>query len=255
MKVIAEIGSNWKNVGDIIQSIATAKVCGADIVKFQSYTRADLYGSFTLNPTDGIKPPISFLKETCDKIGIEFMCTAFSPANYAYIDPFVSRHKIASSEITDINILRTVASLGKPVIVSTGGATIDETDQAVSILDGLAVTLLHCVVDYPSRIVDFRHLDELKERYGDKVSYGYSDHSCDVLNIPMVAKHRGAVIIEKHVNFTEHTDTPDAPHSLNEKEFSMMVRNLKGTLSPRETFINNPHKRIKSGDRFIRPLP
>jgi sialic acid synthase SpsE len=252
MKVIAEIGSNWKTLEDCVDSVRAAKRSGADIVKFQSFKPSELYGE---GEGEGLRPPISLIANMAQMLGIEFMCTAFSPVVYLYIDPFVSRHKIASSEITDLNILKTVAQLKKPVLVSTGGATLDEIDTALDILDGLEVTLMHCVVSYPARVVDFRHLDELKERYGSRCLYGYSDHSCDVLNIPMVARDRGAVILEKHVNFTSHTDTPDAPHSLNENEFAMMVRNLKGNLSPRETFILNPHKRKPSGDSFVRPKP
>jgi sialic acid synthase SpsE len=58
--------------------------------------------------------------------------------------------------------------------------------------------------------------------------YGYSDHSVDVMIIPILAKHHGCSVIEKHVNFTDHTDTDDAPHSLNAHEFALMVQSIHG---------------------------
>lgn len=256
MKVIAEVGSNWKTHADCLRSIDLAKECGAHFVKFQLYTHKELYGF------DGdlkCEPKIEALARHAKDKKIGFMCTAFSPVGYRRIDPLVKVHKIASSEITDLNILETVNSFKKPVIVSTGGATHAEIDAALFALRNCHVTLLYCVVDYPARLVDFRHLDELMSVYDGRCEFGYSDHSTDVLNIPKIARNKGCDILEKHVNFTLHTDTPDAPHSLNTLEFSMMVRHLKGRLQAAETRMSNPHKRklviADDGSRvYFRPV-
>lgn len=241
MKVICEIGSNFKTFDDCIQSIDDAKACGADIVKFQYYDNIDLSGV----PGDRqCLPELNPLAVHAALTGIEFMCTAFSPAKYQAIDRFVKRHKIASSEITHLDLLETVASLGKPVLLSTGGALPEEVDQALGILAGCPVTLMFCVAEYPARIVDFRHLLDMKDRYGHRYAYGYSDHSSDVLNVPVLARNHGAVIIEKHVNFAGHSDTPDARHSLSREEFQLMVKHLKGQTGILDTFRENPHKRV-----------
>lgn len=257
MRVIAEVGSNWKTFEDCIESIHEAKACGADTVKFQSYTHRDLFG--VPGKTECL-PNIRALAIESAISGIEFMCTGFSADEYYKIDQWVTRHKIASSEITDHNILSTVNGFRKPVLLSTGGATANEIDTAVRVLRDCAVTLLYCVVAYPARIVDFRHLEQMRETYGSSCSYGYSDHSTDVLCIPSMAKRHGSSILEKHVNFTSHDDTPDAPHSLSKEEFATMIRGLRGDVPTTETFKPNPWKRkmitLPDGTRgFFRPLP
>lgn len=250
MKVIAEIGSNWKTHEDCRKSIQMAKLCGADIVKFQSFTAKDLHG---VESSRELSPALTCLKDIADEFDIEFMCTAFSCEGYSFINPLVRRHKVASAEITAIDLLETVNSFKKPVLLSTGGATLAEIETAVAKLKDCPVTILYCVTDYPARIVDFRHLEILKEHFGGGYSYGYSDHSSDVLNIPILARKHGSVILEKHVNFTDHTDTPDAPHSLNTEEFAMMVKHLKGELSPVETLRPCPWKRVKTEHGYFRP--
>lgn len=240
MKVIAEVGSNWKTHDDCLHSVEQAARAGADIVKFQYYTNECLYG--VPGPRNCL-PLVSQLASHAKEHDIEFMCTAFSRKGYQIVDPLVKRHKIASSEITDLDILETVNSFRKPVILSTGGATHQEIAYALLVLRNVPVTLLYCVVDYPARIVDFRHLRDLREKHGGSCAYGYSDHSVDVLNIPSLARKHGAVILEKHVNFTEHTDTSDHPHSLSGHEFRMMIKHLKRDLLVQETARPNPYKR------------
>lgn len=257
MEIIAEIGSNWITHYDCIHSIAKAKEHGADAVKFQYFTHQDLYG---VPGSRSCLPDLEALNAEAEKHGIEFMCTAFSPGGYQLVDRYVKRHKIASSEITAIDILSTVGSFKKPVFVSTGGATTEEIDNAVRILEGCEITLLYCVTDYPARVIDFRNIERLRRRYqplGCKV--GYSDHSTDVLNVPTMALVCRATVIEKHVNFLSSQTTPDAPHSLSEEEFSMMVRILRSGLSEMDTFRPNPWKRrlvtLESGKTgYFRPL-
>jgi N-acetylneuraminate synthase len=114
---------------------------------------------------------------------------------------------------------------------------------------------MFCVAEYPAKVIDFRHLDRLKEHYGNLVNYGYSDHSTDVLNVPLAAKAHGATIIEKHVNLCGYTDTDDAPHSINGAELAIMTRALKGSLTIKETFRSNPYKRQLTPHGYYRPMP
>ncbi len=249
LEVIAEVGSNFVTVEDCLKSIEAASIAGAHAVKFQLFTREELYGE--PGHMDGVLPRswLPGLATHAREEEIEFMCTAFSPGGYRYIDPYVSRHKVASSEITDLDILDTVNALRKPVILSTGGATVNDIHSALMVLRNVPVTLLYCEPCYPARVIDFRRMDYLRERFGSSCKIGYSDHSTDVLVVPAEAKRRGAVLIEKHVNLCGVTGTPDAPHSINANELAMMCRHLKNKLSRDETFNPNPWKR-----QFI-PLP
>jgi len=247
MQIILEIGSNWKTLSDCLRSIEKTKTCGADIVKFQFYTHKDLFG------VDGAlecKPQVKELSQYAQAIGLKFMCTSFNSQCYEEVDKYVDMHKIASSEITDLNILKKVNSFRKPVLLSTGGATQAEIETALEILKDCDTTLLHCVVSYPARIVDFRHVQLLK-KFG---KVGYSDHSIDVLNIPKLAKYFGCEYLEKHVNFTEHTDTPDASFALNEHEAKLMIDHINDRASVIDTMTGNPYKRKLVEDQYLRPI-
>ena len=257
MKVIAEIGSNWRTADDCVRSVRAAKAAGADVIKFQMFNGEDLYGP-TYGGSRGLVPDLEKISEECFVHKIEFMCTAFSSRGYYQVDDFVMAHKIASSEITDENILRTVASFKKPVLLSTGGANYEEINNARRILKDCPVTLMFCVAEYPARVIDFRHLEDMQKHYGLMAHYGYSDHSTDVLNVPLMAKRMGCEVIEKHVNLTDYCDTPDAPHSISGEELSLMVRMIREDLPIKDTFRSNPHKRIAktNGDGstgFYRP--
>jgi len=263
LKIIAEIGSNWKTLEDCLLSVERAKESGADAVKFQLFTQYELNGSAydieEIGHTPFLHPAwLKDLEEKCNSVGIGFMCTAFSSAGYHLVDPHVKIHKIASAEITDLGILKTVNSFKKPVLLSTGGADFGQIWTALRELGDCKVTLLYCVTAYPARIVDFGHLMKMKETFGTESSYGYSDHSVDVLNIPNLAQFYGCVWLEKHVNFTSYDDTNDAPHSLSSKEFALMCKNLKHGVDWSEAFIpctwQRTWKTLSDGTQgFFRP--
>lgn len=226
MKVIAEVGSNIKSFKDCVYSIEQSRLAGANIVKFQLLSRFDLYGEGSKEYCPLKKDWIPDLKNIADQNEIEFMCTGFSPEIYDYLNPFVKIHKIASAEITDLDILNKVASFKKPVILSTGGAKYAQIQQALDILKPCSVIIMYCVPQYPAKIISMDAFEVLKN-FGNNYSYGYSDHSIDACIIPKMFKDAGATIIEKHVNFLEYCDTPDAHHALNFKELSLMCRILK----------------------------
>lgn len=232
MKIIAEVGSNWKSLSDILESCKKAKEIDADVIKLQLFNSSDMYHKAKSCKT-GITPYlnpdwIQSISAYCKKLDIEFMCTAFSPDGYKLINKFVETHKIASAEITDLDIMSTVNAFKKPVYLSTGGASLEQIKTALEHLKSCHVTIFYCVTEYPARIVDFRHITNLVETFKNVYDYGYSDHSLDVLNIPKIAMHHGCSVIEKHVNFTNYTDTDDAPHALNLKECGLMIKSLRG---------------------------
>lgn len=242
MKIIAEVGSNWEVLEDCVFSIKKAKESGADAVKFQYFNAKELYGPKAASVYHEMPDTwLPILKDYADKNYIEFMCTAFSPEGYREVDPFVNVHKIASSEMNHPGILQTVKQMGKPAIVSTAGFLKNEIHQAVVRLKDIPVTVLYCVGDYPAKLVDFRHLEALRDYMGPGYAIGYSDHSNDVMNIPRLAKQHGATVIEKHVDFIG-LDTPDSPHSLNQDEFRLMCLNLRSEVSPDETWLYSNNK-------------
>jgi sialic acid synthase SpsE len=251
--IIAEIGSNWTNIQDCANSISQARAAGADAVKFQAFTAKDLYGfkknlentrmdeMGRLNYVDPVfdalnkaSMPLEWLpklKEKADAVGIEFMCTAFSPELYDKVNPFVNAHKVASAEMSHVRILEKVRSLGKPVILSTGASTERDIKEALRYLTGtdspnppVEVILMYCVAAYPARDIDFRHIAALKKL---NPLVGYSDHTTDYNIIPREAVKEGAVVIEKHMTAIE-ADTPDRPHSLTVSEFKKMVESIRG---------------------------
>lgn len=230
--IIAEVGSNFRSLEDCILSISKAKACGADAVKFQHFGVQDLYGPRLdwEQPVPLPKIPTMWLpqlKEKADAVGIDLMCTAFSPRGVAAVDPYVSAHKVASSELTYPQQLEAVKACGKPILMSVGASSKYDIQQAMGVLrGGPQVCLLYCVAAYPARMSNLFFLEDLKQ-FG--VPIGLSDHSREVVYPPLSAvRHFGAVVVEKHVNFVGATDTPDAPHSLNETEFKLMCDYLHG---------------------------
>jgi N-acetylneuraminate synthase len=251
--IIAEVGSNWKTKEDCLNSIHLAKACGADAVKFQLFDEKALYGfdvdavrlkeyqqtvgGYQFNTVDShdLKPmreasmPVEWLpalKSKADAVGIEFMCTAFSPELYDVVDPFVNIHKVASAELSHIRILEKLRALGKPVILSTGASGQADITMALAALGKETPTvLMYCVAAYPAREVNLDNINLLKSTFNTLT--GYSDHTTDVFEIPQRAIKSGACVIEKHVNFVE-ADGPDAPHSLSTDEFRRMVSVVRG---------------------------
>jgi N-acetylneuraminate synthase/sialic acid synthase len=241
--VIAEVGSNWHTLDDCVTSIHSAKKHGADAVKFQYYTWNCLYGP--IRTMDGYKEYelertcldpdwLPILKIECMKLNMEFMCTAFSPMGLQIVNQYVNINKLASSEITHVQMIDQMIRFQKPFIFSTGALQMssDGFQQCAKIIirahegGNRNAIPMYCVGSYPAKVIDLKVISLLKEKC--KTMVGYSDHSIDVLNIPdMACDMYGASILEKHVNFVGVEDTPDAPHSISGAEFGMMVENLK----------------------------
>lgn len=251
--IIAEVGSNFESFDDCIESIKTAYICGASAVKFQMFNSADLYG-YDANPDLQCLPKewLGKLSLCAIDLGIDFMCTAFSPEGIKIVDPYVKVHKIASSDITDPKMLQAVKATGKPVILSTGAAewldifyALHGNNRGWSGFGPTAdVVLLYCNSAYPSKRHNLFAMDELKS-FGPPV--GFSDHSTDVIYAPVSAvRHFGAVVIEKHFKLREMC-TPDAGHSLLPEEFKVMCDRIRspdiGGHNPEEDHMRHTNQR------------
>ena len=262
--IVAEVGSNFLNYEDCAASIRAAKECGADAVKFQCFSYRSLYGPNAVPPSYYKNPELQVdwlprLKNVADENSIEFMCTAFDVDTLRQVDQYVGVHKIASSDLAYPDLLKAVASFGKPILLSTGAATRSEISMALAYLRGCRVVLLYCVSAYPAKSVNLFVLDDLKTF---NTPVGFSDHTKNIDYIPCEAVKHGAVVIEKHFTCI-NKDTPDRPHSLNPEEFRMMVLALRGDgkayigPTPEERDMLMRHKRrliatkdIKQEERF-----
>lgn len=236
--VIAEIGSNHATSLDTaLESIDAAAATGADAVKFQSIDLDSLYhqpSDATRNLHQKIDLPEAWhapLKQRCDERGLVFFS---SPTYLGAIDVLesinVSLYKLASAQIAVFpQLVRRVAELGKPVILSTGLVTEDEIARVVQIFRDAKndkFVILHCNSVYPAgpEIVHLPRMLDYRNRFDCQV--GFSDHTgTNTASIAAVAM--GASVIERHFTLSRKLDSPDAPLSLEPAEFTAFVQAVR----------------------------
>lgn len=247
--IIAEVGSNWKREGyyglDLaIRHIDDAATCGVSAVKFQFFSHNELYG---VDGDDSYQLPreyIPLLAAHCTSVGVEFMCSAFSAEGVRYIDRYVTRHKIASSEMLDPLIFEAVKKCGKPFIVSTGGAHEDEVYELILKLDKKA-TVLECVAEYPAKMRDY-NLNAMARNAKNHVNIGVSDHTLNN-ELAITAVGFGATVFEKHFdalkfNYLEIPTeaTPDTCVSIGTQDLATYCNAIKLAFSAINEFRKKP---------------
>ncbi|MBU6182378.1 MAG: pseudaminic acid synthase [Verrucomicrobia bacterium] len=245
--IIAEMSANHGHSFEkALEVVHAAKESGADAIKLQTYTPDtltidshrpefligkgtlwegrnlyELYGE-AYTPW-GWQPT---LKAEAEKLGMHCFSTPFDETAVDFLEKMeVPAHKIASFELVDTILLKKVAATGKPVIMSTGMATLAEIDEAVRILRANGCTqlaLLKCTSAYPSLPEDLnlRTIPHLAEAFG--VPAGLSDHTLGIA-VPVAAVALGACIIEKHFTLRRSDGGPDSAFSLEPEEFRAMV--------------------------------
>lgn len=251
---IAEMSANHagklENAMDIIRE---AKAAGADCLKIQTYTadtitlncdnehfriRGGLWDGYNLyqlyqeagTPWEWQKA----IKEECERVGLDFLSTPFDKTSVDFLEELgVEAYKIASFELTDIPLIKYVASKKKPMIVSCGLATAEEIQQMLDAayeMDNNQIILLKCTSEYPARFEDMRLslITDMQERFGVKV--GLSDHSMGYL-APVIAVSLGACVIEKHFCLDRKIKNPDSAFSMEPVEFAEMVKNINLTVA------------------------
>jgi N-acetylneuraminate synthase len=244
--VIAEMsGNHGQSFEQAVKIVRAAKEAGADAIKLQTYTadtltincdspqfRIDgtlwngrvLYDLYREAFTPWEWQPQ--LKQIAQDIGLELFSTPFDASAVEFLERMdISAYKIASFENCDIGLLRTVAAVGKPIIASTGMATLGEIDelvQAIKEAGGEQLALLKCTSAYPAPYdeMNLRTLPHLAQAFG--VPVGLSDHSLGEV-VPIVAVAVGACIIEKHFTLSRSLAGPDSAFSLEPHEFKAMV--------------------------------
>jgi N-acetylneuraminate synthase/sialic acid synthase len=247
--VIAEIGHNHQgSVERARELFVAARDCGVDAVKLQKrdnrslFTRAQYDAPYdnenSLGPTYGAHrealeldgAAYAELQVLARELGLVFFATAFDvPSADLLASLEMPAYKIASGDLRNTPLLRRVASIGKPMIVSTGGATIEDVDRAVETVLPLNpnVCLLQCTAAYPAAVeeLNLQVITTLRERYPELV-VGLSDHQ-DGIAMSVAAYMLGARVIEKHFTLSHTLKGTDHAFSLMPEGMRKLVRDLK----------------------------
>jgi N-acetylneuraminate synthase len=249
--IVAELSANHnQSFEQSVALIRAAKEAGADAVKLQTYTP----DTITINsdsplfrhPADSLWKGKTLyelyqeaympwewqpkLKEIADEIGIDLFSTAFDPTAVDFLEQMgVPVHKVASFEIVDIPLIEKMARTGKPLIISTGMATLGEIEEAVQAARRAGATqiaLLKCTSAYPAppEEMNLRTIPHLAEAFG--VPVGLSDHTLGIA-VPVAAVALGACIVEKHFTLSRDISGPDSAFSLEPHEFKAMVEAIR----------------------------
>lgn len=244
--IIAELSANHgQSFERALELLHAAHAAGADAVKLQTYTAETMTIDSNLEPFhisgtvwDGRNlfelyreayTPWEWqpeLKRYADKLGLHLFSTPFDATSVEFLETMgVPAYKIASFEVVDLPLLRLVAGTRKPVIMSTGMATLPEIEEAVATLrEGgcQQLALLKCTSAYPAAPseMNLRTIPYIAGRF--RVPVGLSDHSMD-LAVPVAAVALGASIVEKHLTVTRAAGGPDSSFSLEPAEFAAMV--------------------------------
>ena len=248
--IVAEMSANHnQSYDEAIKIVETAKACGADAIKLQTYTPDTLTidcGNkfFRIENTiwEGKKlydlyqesyTPWEWhqeLKNVAENIGLDFFSTPFDASAVHFLEKLnVPVYKIASFEIVDFPLINTVAKTGKPIIISTGMAKIEEIEEAVSMLkkfDCTELALLKCTSSYPAKPEDanLRTIPHMLKTFN--LPIGLSDHTPGIA-VPIAAISLGACIVEKHFTLSRKNSAADSSFSLEPEEFKSMVDNIR----------------------------
>lgn len=290
--IIAEVGVNHNADLDMAHRLIDAAVAaGADAIKFQtaipelvatnlaqkaSYQKKTSGAEeLQLEMIRRIHFPLDVyegLKKRCESKGIMFFSSAFDMVSLAFLEKLRQPcHKVPSGEITNLPYLREIGRYGRPVILSTGMATMEEIEVAIAVLENAGlprkrITVLHCNTEYPTPMpdVNLRAMQTIADAFD--VAVGYSDHT-DGIEVAVAAVALGACVIEKHLTLDRNLPGPDHKASLEPDQFQSMVsaiRNIEQALgdttkqpSPSE-LRNKPIARrslvaavaIKAGEKF-----
>ncbi|MDX9814022.1 MAG: pseudaminic acid synthase [Sulfurimonadaceae bacterium] len=249
--IIAELSANHNgSLQTALDTIKAAKEIGANAIKLQTYT-ADAITLDSKNQDfmidggtlwDGKNlyelyeeayTPWEWHKELFDyarSLDIDIFSTPFDKTAVDFLEQFSpSAYKIASFEVTDYELVRYVASKKKPIIISTGIATIDEIQDVVNICKSEGnedIILLKCTSEYPAPLdeANLKTIPNMRETFG--VEVGFSDHTLGFV-APVVAVSLGAKVIEKHFIFDKSIGGLDSGFSLDKQEFGDMVKAVR----------------------------
>jgi len=277
--IIAELSANHgQNLSTAIETIKAAKRAGANAIKFQTYTpdtltidcdnkyfTTVLKGSIWEGRTlyDLYKEaftPWEWHKELfriAHEEGLICFSTPFDKTSVDFLEQLnPPAYKIASFEIQDIPLVKYIASKGRPIIISTGIAELEDIELAVNTCRESGnnnIILLKCTSSYPAPIdeANLATIPDLKKKFG--VSVGLSDHTLGIV-APLVAVTLGARVIEKHFILDKSIGGPDASFSLDENAFTEMVKAIRQAEHSIGIVTYDLTDKVKASRKFSRSL-
>jgi len=276
--IIAELSANHNgSLQNALDTIKAAKDIGANAIKLQTYTADTLTldckkddfmidggtlwdGKSLYELYKEAYTPWEWHKELFDyarEIGIDIFSSPFDKSAVDFLEQFnPSAYKIASFEITDYELVRYTASKGKPIIISTGIATIDEIQDAVDICRSEGnddIILLKCTSAYPAPLeeANLSMIPNLAQTFG--VVSGFSDHTLGSV-APIVATTLGAKVIEKHFILDKSIGGADAGFSMDKKEFADMIKAVRDAEKLLGKVDYSMNEKKKTSRRFSRSL-
>ncbi len=251
--IVAEMsGNHGGDINKAFKIIAAAKEAGADAIKLQTYTPDTITldcdkPDFKLppGPWDSFATLHSLYKEAytpwewhaqlfeyARSLGLEIFSSPFDHTAVDFLETLnPSAYKLASPEITDIPLLEKMAKTGKPIILSTGIANFEDIELAVETMrknNCEQFIILKCTTAYPAPLeeVNLKTMADTRERFNCFV--GLSDHTLGIV-VPAASVVLGAVLIEKHFTINKAEETVDSFFSLDQEEFSSLVKSVRET--------------------------
>ena len=274
--IIAEAGVNHNGSIELAKKlIEKGAEAGVDAVKFQSFKANKLvtvnaekadYQVANIGKNDENqyvmlkKLELDYdkhqeLMDYAKSKGVMFLSSAFDLESIdLLVDLDLSVFKIPSGEITNLPYLRKIAQTNKPVILSTGMATLGEIEAALEVLKNNGttdVTILHCNTEYPTPMsdVNLTAMNTMKDAF--KVKVGYSDHTLGI-EIPIAAVALGAEVIEKHFTLDKTMDGPDHKASLEPDELKQMVKSIRNIEQSLGTGVKTPTESERKNKQIAR---
>jgi len=276
--IIAELSANHNhNLKTALKTIEAVKACGANAIKLQTYTPetmtincdkdyfqikgTELWDGKTLyNLYKEAYTPWEWHKELYEKaerLGLVCFSTPFDKSAVDFLEGLGNPiYKVASFEIQDISLIEYMASKGKPMIISTGIAELEDIELAVNTCRKVGnneIALLKCTSAYPAPVeeANLKTIPDLAKRFG--VVAGLSDHTLGI-SVPIAAVSLGAKIIEKHFILDKNNGGPDSAFSLEPNEFKNMVISIREVEKALGTINYELSEKAKAGKKFSRSL-
>lgn len=274
--IIAEAGVNHNgNIELAKRLIAAAAEAGADLVKFQSFFATNIVSAtapkaeYQKTTTSADESQLDMIRklelsradhkvliEECQHHGIGFFSTAFDSDSFNMLSELgcLGLIKIPSGELTNLPLMRHMTGQGKPVLLSTGMATLGDVEAAIEAIVAAGtprrlITILHCTTEYPTPMVDvnLKAMVSMKQAFGLEV--GYSDHTHGI-EVPIAAVALGATVIEKHFTLDRNLPGPDHKASIEPHELKAMIDGIRNI----ELALGDGIKRPSSSELKNKPI-
>lgn len=267
--IIAEAGVNHNGSINIAKKlIDAAHDAGADAVKFQTFKADSIvtksapkaeYQKKSSKDTSQYEmirklelSPDEFreLSDYADDKGVMFLSSPFDEESIDLLDEIgLPAFKLGSGEITNLPLIKYLVSKGKPLILSTGMASLCEIEKAVKISKGIDLVLMYCVTNYPASVdeIDLNIMETLENTF--KLPVGFSDHTMGI-ELSVAAVALGARVIEKHFTLDKNSEGPDHKASLEPDELKLMIDSIRNV----EKAMGNGVKELSKDELSIKKM-